>query len=136
MKAARIHQHGGPEALVIDDIAEPKIRPDQVLVRVRACALNHLDLFVRAGIPGMRFNLPHLLGSAIRGAVVEAGSRCERVQQGWRVLHSAGLICRECEACIAGNDSLCRRYTKFGYGAEGGDTELLSAPEYNAIRMK
>ena len=75
MKAARIHQHGGPEVLVYEDIDEPRIRADQVLVRVRACALNHLDLFVRAGIPGMKFALPHVLGSDIAGEVVAVGDR-------------------------------------------------------------
>ena len=58
MKAVRIHAHGGPEVLLLEDIAEPKIKANEVLVRVRACALNHLDLFVRAGIPGMRFPRP------------------------------------------------------------------------------
>ena len=80
MKAARIHQHGGPEVLVYEDVPEPQIKANQILVRVRACALNHLDLFVRAGIPGMKFPMPHILGSDIAGEVVEVGELCERVQ--------------------------------------------------------
>jgi NADPH:quinone reductase-like Zn-dependent oxidoreductase len=133
MKLARIHRHGGPEELVYEDSEEPKIRADQVLVRVRACALNHLDLFVRAGIPGMRFAMPHVLGSDIAGEIVEVGALCERVKPGWRVLLSPGLSCRQCEHCLAGNDNLCRRYTLFGYGADGGNAELLAAPEYGVI---
>jgi NADPH:quinone reductase-like Zn-dependent oxidoreductase len=135
MKAARIHRHGGPEVLVYEDVPEPRIKADQVLVRVRACALNHLDLFVRAGIPGMKFSLPHVLGSDIAGEIVETGELCERVKPGWRVLLSPGLSCRQCEQCLAGNDNFCRRYTIFGYGVDGGNTELLAAPEYSVIRI-
>ncbi len=135
MKAVRIHQHGGPEALVYEDAPEPKIKANQVLVRVRACALNHLDLFVRAGIPGMKFHMPHVLGSDIAGEIVEVGELCERVQPGWRVLLSPGMSCRQCEYCLAGNDNLCRRFTMFGYGVDGGNVELLAAPEYAAIRI-
>jgi NADPH:quinone reductase-like Zn-dependent oxidoreductase len=133
MKAARFHQHGGPEVLVYEDIAEPRIKANQVLVRVRACALNHLDLFVRAGIPGVKIPLPHIPGSDIAGEILETGDLCERVKPGWRVLLSPGLSCRQCEQCLAGKDNFCRRYTLFGYGVDGGDTGLLAAPEYTAI---
>jgi NADPH:quinone reductase-like Zn-dependent oxidoreductase len=133
MHLARIHRHGGPEALVYESAPEPDIQADEVLVRVRACALNHLDLFVRAGIPGMRFPMPLVLGSDIAGEVVEVGSLCARVQPGWRVLLSPGLSCRQCEACLCGHDNLCRRFTMFGYGRDGGNSELLAAPEYAVI---
>ena len=73
MKVARIHQHGGPEVLVYEDAPEPQIKANEILLRVRACALNHLDLFVRAGIPGMKFDMPHILGSDIAGEVVRRG---------------------------------------------------------------
>jgi NADPH:quinone reductase-like Zn-dependent oxidoreductase len=135
MKVARIHQHGGPEVLAYEDAPEPKIKANQVLVRVRACALNHLDLFVRAGIPGMKFAMPHVLGSDIAGEVVEVGELCERVKPGWRVALSPGLSCRQCEQCLTGNDNLCRRFTMFGYAIDGGNTELLAAPEYSAIQI-
>jgi len=133
MKAVRIYQHGGPEVLKYEDAPEPQIRANQVLVRVRACALNHLDLFVRAGIPGMKFSFPHVLGSDIAGEVVAAGELCERIKPGTRVLLSPGVSCRQCEQCVAGRDNFCRRYTMFGYGIPGGNTELLAAPEYTAI---
>ena len=135
MEAARIHQHGGTEVLLVEEIPEPQIKANEILVRVRACALNHLDLFVRAGIPGMRFAMPHVLGSDIAGEVVVVGELCERVEPGWRVLLSPGLSCRQCPQCLAGNDNLCRRYTLFGYGRDGGDCQLLAAPEYSAIRI-
>jgi NADPH:quinone reductase-like Zn-dependent oxidoreductase len=135
MKAARIHQHGGPDVLVYEDVPEPQIKANQILVRVRACALNHLDLFVRAGIPGMKFSMPHILGSDIAGEVVAVGDLCERVRPGWRVLLSPGLSCRQCAQCVAGLDNYCRRYSMFGYAVDGGDCELLAAPEYSAIQI-
>ena len=135
MKAARIHQHGGPEVLVHEDAPEPRLKPDQVLVRVRACALIHLDLFVRAGIPGMRFPMPHVLGSDITGEIVATGDLCERVKPGWRVLLSPGVSCRQSQQCLSGNDNFCRRYTLFGYAVDGGNTELLAAPEYSVIQI-
>ncbi len=135
MKAARIHQHGSPEALVYEDVPEPKIRANQILVRVRACALNHLDLWVRAGIPGMRFRMPHILGSDIAGEVVEVGELCERVKPGWRVLLSPGVSCRQCEQCMTGRDNMCRGYNVFGYGIDGGNAELMAVPEWTAIQI-
>ncbi len=135
MKAARIHQHGSPEVLAYEDVTEPKIKANQILVRVRACALNHLDLWVRAGIPGMKFAMPHILGSDIAGEVVEVGELCERVKPGWRVLLSPGLSCRQCDQCMAGRDNMCRRYTIFGYGVDGGNAELIAVPEWSAIQI-
>jgi NADPH:quinone reductase-like Zn-dependent oxidoreductase len=135
MKVARFHQHGGPEVLVYEDAPDPKIKANQVLVRVRAASLNHLDLFVRTGIPGMKFALPQILGADIAGEVVEVGALCERVKPGWRVLLSPGLSCRQCEQCLSGQDNFCRRYTMFGYAVDGGNCELLAAPEYSAIQI-
>src|SRR5690242_15245968 len=135
MKAALIHQHGPPEVLAYEEVPDPKIKANQILVRVRASALNHLDLWVRAGIPGMKFPMPHILGSDIAGEVVAVGELCERVQPGWRVLLSPGLSCRQCAQCVSGLDNYCRRYTMFGYAVDGGDCELLAAPEHAAIAI-
>ncbi len=135
MKAARIHQHGLPEVLVYEDVPEPKLRADQILVRVRACALNHLDLWVRKGIPGMRISMPHVLGSDIAGEVVQVGELCERVKPGWRVLLSPGVSCRQCEPCMTGRDNMCRGYNVFGYGIDGGNAELMAVPEWTAIPL-
>jgi NADPH:quinone reductase-like Zn-dependent oxidoreductase len=135
MKAARFHQHGSPEVLMYEDVPEPKVKANQILVRVRACSLNHLDLFVRAGIPGMKFALPHILGCDIAGEVVEVGELCERVKPGWRVLLSPGVSCRQCDQCAAGHDNFCRKYTIFGYGIDGGNAELIAVPEWTAIQI-
>lgn len=133
MRAARIHQHGGPEVLVYEELPEPQCKATEVLLRVRACALNHLDLWVRRGIPGVEIPLPHVLGSDIAGEVVQAGELCERVRTGQRVLLAPGLSCRQCPQCLAGRDNRCRRYTMFGYGVPGGNAEYLAAPEYTAV---
>ena len=84
MKAVRIHQFGGPEVLTCEDIADPVLRKDQVLIRVRACALNRLDLWVRKGLPGVQ--LPHILGSDIAGEVAEVGEYVTDIHPGQRVL--------------------------------------------------
>ncbi len=133
MKAARIHQHGGPDVLFYEDAPDPPIRADQVLVRVRACALNHLDLWVRQGLPGITVPMPHILGSDIAGEVVEAGQLCWRVKPGQRVLLAPGLSCRQCAKCLSGEDNLCARYTVFGNPIDGGNAELIAAPEYAVI---
>jgi NADPH:quinone reductase-like Zn-dependent oxidoreductase len=135
MKAARMHSHGGADVLVYEDVPEPEIRPDEILLRVRACALNHLDLFVRNGIPGMKIQMPHVLGSDIAGEVLRVGELCRRVQPGWRVLLSPALSCRQCPQCLAGRDNFCRQYALFGAAVDGGNRDLMPAPEYTAIRI-
>jgi NADPH:quinone reductase-like Zn-dependent oxidoreductase len=133
MKAVVIPHHGGPEVLRYADVPEPKISPTEVLVRVRACALNHLDLWVRHGLPGITFSLPLIPGSDIAGEIVQAGHLVTRVGVGNPVLLSPGVSCGQCEACSAGNDNMCRRYTLLGYGCDGGCAEYVKAPEVNAI---
>ena len=135
MKVARIHAHGGPEVLAYEDVPEPAIQPDQILLRVEASALNHLDLFVRQGIPGAKIPMPHILGSDMAGEVVAVGELCHRVKPGWRVLLAPAVSCRQCEQCAAGKDNFCRSYTLFGLGIDGGNAELMAAPEYTAIRV-
>jgi NADPH:quinone reductase-like Zn-dependent oxidoreductase len=133
MKQIQISSHGGPEVLAEVDVPVPAIRPDEVLLRVRACALNHLDLWVRRGIPGIAYPFPHVLGSDIAGEVVECGALSSRVKPGRRVLLAPGLSCRQCLACFEGRDNECRRYTLFGNGVHGGYREYMPAPEYALI---
>jgi len=132
MKAVRIHEHGGPEVLKYEAVPEPAIKANEILLRVRACALNHLDLWVRKGVP-IKYPMPHILGSDIAGEVVAVGDLCERIKPGQRVLLSPGTSCRQCDQCVLGQDNKCRRYTLFGAGRDGGNRELMPAPEYAAI---
>ena len=133
MKAIRFHQHGGLEVLKYEDVPEPEILENEVLVRVKACALNHLDLWLRVGVRAWPLEMPHILGSDIAGEVVEVGSLAKRVRQGARVLLNPGSSCGQCEACAKGLDSACREYTVFGIKANGGYAEYVKSPERNLI---
>jgi len=135
MKAIVIPKHGGPEVLHYTEIPQPKPGPAEVLLRVRACALNHLDLWVRRGMPNIHFNLPLVPGSDIAGEVAAAGELVNRVRVGEKVVLAPGVSCGECEACSAGNDNQCRKYTLFGYGLNGGCAEYVVAPEANVLPM-
>src|SRR5580698_1277370 len=131
MKAVRIHQFGGPEVLTYEDVPDPKPRKDQVLVRVRACSLNHLDIFVRQGLPGV--NLPHILGSDIAGEIVEVGEYVTDLKAGQRVLLAPMRFCNECAKCVAGLQNQCRQFTVLGNAVDGGNCELVAVPAVNVI---
>jgi len=131
MKAVRIHQFGGPEVLAYEDVPDPQPRKDQVLVRVHACALNHLDLWVRQGIPGV--NLPHILGSDIAGEVVSVGEYVTGFKTGQRVLLAPMFFCNRCPKCVAGLQNHCRQFTVLGNGVDGGNCEFLAVPAVNVI---
>ena len=133
MKAVRFHQHGGPEVLRYEDVAEPEIRADEALIRVRACSLNHLDLFVRGGIPGIHYSMPHILGADVAGEVVRTGDLCWRVQPGQRVLLAPATSCRQCEWCLSGRDHRCAKYAVLGTQVDGGNREYMAAPEWAVI---
>jgi len=133
MKAVVFSEHGEPEVLRYTEVAEPKINPTEVLVRVRACALNHLDLWVRRGLPGIKIPLPHIPGSDIAGEVARVGELVTRVKVGQKVLLAPGLACGQCAACSAGADNRCRKYTIFGYLVDGGCAEFVKSPEANVI---
>ncbi len=131
MKAVRIHQFGGPEVLTYEDVPDPKPRKDQVLVRIRACALNHLDLFVRKGLPGV--NLPHILGSDIAGEIVEVGEYINDLKAGQRVLLAPMVFCNHCAKCVAGLQNQCRQFAVLGNTVDGGNCELIAVPVVNVI---
>ncbi len=133
MKAVRIHEHGGPEVLRYEDAPEPKPRADEVLVRVRACSLNHLDLFVRGGLPGLRLTMPHILGSDAAGEVVAVGEVCEQVKPGDRVLIAPGKSARRSPFTAAGHDNFDPDYGLFGYRYSGVNAEYITVPEVNAL---
>jgi NADPH:quinone reductase-like Zn-dependent oxidoreductase len=131
MKAVRMHQFGGPEVLTYEDVPDPQVRKDHVLVRVRACALNHLDVWVRKGLPGVK--LPHIPGSDIAGEVVEIGEYVTGFKAGQRVLLAPIHFCGHCAKCVAGVQNQCREFSVLGNGVDGGDCELFAAPAANVI---
>ena len=105
MKAAVFHQHGGPEVLRYEERPTPVLGAGEVLVRVKACALNHLDLWARHGLPNIQIPMPHIAGSDIAGEVI--GSAAIDVAIGRRVMLQPGLSCGRCEACLSGRDNEC-----------------------------
>jgi NADPH:quinone reductase-like Zn-dependent oxidoreductase len=131
MKAVRIHEFGGPEVLRYEDVPDPQRRKDQVLVHVRACALNHLDLWVRKGLPGVK--LPHILGSDIAGEIVEAGEYVTGFKAGQHVLLAPMHFCNHCAKCVAGLQNQCPEFTVLGNLVDGGNCELIAVPAVNVI---
>ncbi len=133
MKAVIFKQHGGPEVLEYTDVADPTIKPTEVLVQVKACALNHLDVWTRGGLPGIKIPLPHILGNDIAGIVREVGGLVSWVRVGDEVMLHPGVSCGHCEECLSGKDNLCTAYDILGYGRDGGYAELVAAPAANVI---
>jgi NADPH:quinone reductase-like Zn-dependent oxidoreductase len=133
MRAVRFHEHGGIDVLKYEDAPEPKIQAHEVLIRVKACALNHLDLWLRMGVRDWKLQLPHIVGSDISGEVAQVGALVTRVKAGDRVLLCPGISCGQCEACFKGLDSACRHYTLFGVFVDGGYAEYVKSPEMNVI---
>ena len=133
MKAIVFHQHGAPDVLKYTDAPEPEPRPNEVLVRVKACALNRLDLWVRQGLPGVAISLPHIPGSDISGEIAKIGADVTTVRVGQRVVLAPGVTCGKCSACLSGQDNHCRQFTNLGYMIDGGCAEFVRAPEVNCM---
>jgi NADPH:quinone reductase-like Zn-dependent oxidoreductase len=133
MKAVIFKQHGGPEVLEFTDVEAPRPNANEVLVKVKACALNHLDLFIRRGLPGIQIPLPHILGSDISGIVQEVGNLVSWVKAGDEVIVQPGVSCTHCEACLSGADNLCREYDMIGYRRDGGYAEFVAVPGLNIV---
>jgi NADPH:quinone reductase-like Zn-dependent oxidoreductase len=131
MKAVRFHEFGGPEVLKYEDVPDPVLRKDQVLVRVKACALNHLDLFLRAGLPGTR--LPHINGSDVSGEVAEVGEYINDLKPGERVLLAPMTFCNHCQYCTSARQNFCPEFTVLGRGVDGGNCELIAVPRVNVV---
>lgn len=135
MKAVIFKEHGGPEKLSYEEVPTPVIGPDEVLIRVKACALNHLDIWIRQGSPAYQVPLPHISGSDISGVVEAIGSQVDGVKVGERVFVSPGVSCWRCEFCLAGRDNFCRSYSLIGAKLHGGYAEYLKIPFRNVLSI-
>jgi NADPH:quinone reductase-like Zn-dependent oxidoreductase len=134
MRAIVFKEHGGPDVLeYTTEAPEPSIKANEVLVEVRACALNHLDVWARGGLPGIEIPLPHILGNDIAGVVREAGSLVTWVKAGDEVMLQPGVSCGHCMGCLSGRDNLCPEYDILGYRRDGGYAEVVAAPGVNVI---
>ena len=130
MRAALIRTQGGPEVIESTDLDTPVPGPGEALVRVRACALNHLDLWTRSGRSGYTPPLPHILGNDIAGeiAALPKGVDTTGLAAGQRVMLQPGTSCGRCQACLSGDDFACRQYRILGHGRAGGYAEFVAAP--------
>ena len=133
MKAVLFREHGGPEKLSYEDLPEPTIGPEDVRVRVKACALNHLDIWIREGNPAYPMTLPHVSGSDAAGIVEQVGGQVDSVTVGQRVFVSPGISCWKCDQCLAGRDNLCRSYGLVGAKTYGAYAEYLKVPFHNVL---
>lgn len=133
MKAVLFRQHGGPDKLSYEDVPMPTIGPDEVLIKVKACALNHLDIWIRQGNPAYPMPLPHVSGSDVAGVVEQVGAQVDGVTVGQRVFISPGISCWKCDACLAGRDNFCRSYGLLGAMTHGGYAEYVKVPFRNVL---
>ncbi|MBI3803734.1 MAG: zinc-binding dehydrogenase [Nitrospirae bacterium] len=135
MKAVRFHRFGGVDTLIYEEVPAPKAGPGEVVIQVKACALNHLDLWIRQGVPAYKISLPHIPGSDVAGVVAEVGPGVENLPLGRRVVVAPGLSCFHCSYCLSGRDNLCDHYRMFGAGpgTEGGYAEFAKVPAINLL---
>ena len=133
MKAALFHEFGGVDKLRYEDAPDPVINDTEVLIRVRACALNHLDLWARSGTRAERIPMPHISGSDVSGEVSKVGRLATNHHVGDKVLVLPGVSDGTCEYCASGWDSLCENYKIIGYETQGGYAEYVSVPEKNIL---
>lgn len=136
MKAVYITEHGAPDALTYGDLPEPAPGANDALIRVRACALNRLDAYTRAGVRGTRLRFggnPHVLGGDVAGDVVETGGEVSQISVGDRVVVNPRITCRQCRFCLAGEEELCRSAGMLGSTISGGYAEYVSVPAANVV---
>ncbi|MBI2060247.1 MAG: zinc-binding dehydrogenase [Nitrospirae bacterium] len=154
MKAVLLNRHGGLDALEMGTLPEPRAEAGEAVVRVKACGLNHLDVWVRKGLPNLKLDYPHVLGSDIAGIVDDIkgspppfpqGSKDGEwkgqvspppgIAAGTRVVLFPGLTCGYCPPCISGQDDMCREFKLFGEHVSGGYTEKIKVPVRNLVAI-
>ncbi len=133
MKAIVFHRHGDADVLELQEIDAPKPKAHDIRIRVKAVAVNHLDIWVRIGWPSLRLNLPHILGSDVAGVVDAVGDEVTDVKVGEEVIVNPGLSCGACEKCLSGEDVLCRFYRILGEDCAGGYAEFVCVPRQNVL---
>ncbi len=135
MKVIEYSRHGGPEVLDLVDRPAPNPKPGEVLVRMKAVSLNHLDIHVRRGIPGLKIELPHVPGCDGAGVIEALGEGVTDSKTGDRVVIDPSLSCESCDRCREGDISSCHRYRIFGEHLDGTCAEWVTLPARNAVPM-
>ncbi|MCH7472484.1 zinc-binding dehydrogenase [bacterium] len=133
MKAVRFHEHGGPEVLIYEDAPVPQIGPGDALIKVRACALNHLDLSLRRGLPGVTISLPHILGCEVAGEVAATGGGAHHPSVGMACFVHPGIPGGPTIERLRGDDNIAPDYTILGFIPDGGYAEYVRVPADNVI---
>lgn len=135
MKAVQFSEHGDRDVLTYDEFDDPEPGPYEVLVDVKAGALNHLDIWTRRGMPGIDLEMPHIPGSDAAGVVEEVGDDVTRFEPGDHVAVSAGVACGTCEFCRDGDTSRCVRFHIIGEHVRGVHAEHAAVPEDNLVKV-
>ncbi|TXT67407.1 MAG: NAD-dependent alcohol dehydrogenase [Promethearchaeota archaeon] len=135
MKAAFFQEHGGIEKIKVGDVDEPRIKSDELLVEAKYGGLNHLDLFILEGWPGLSLKMPHIMGSDGSGIVKEVGEHTSLFKPGDRVLINPGISCGKCYYCLSGQQNVCPEFIIKGEHIDGTYAELFSVPEANALKL-
>jgi NADPH:quinone reductase-like Zn-dependent oxidoreductase len=135
MKAVYIREHGGIEKLIYGELPDPVPEGNEVLVRVRACGVNYVDLWVRRGLPFLRIKYPFILGQEVAGEVLKVGPAAQAVLLGNRVAIHPGVSCGHCGRCLSGLDHHCVEYKLLGKNLPGGYGELVAIPEVNLVPL-
>ncbi len=134
MHAIVMHQRGGPDVLTYEtDFPDPSVGPSDVLIRVRACGMNRLDIFTREGQQGVRAPLPHILGMEVAGDVLAVGEAVRSVRPGDRVMPPPSIPCSACEWCLRGAPNICPNQQVLGRTRHGGYAELVAVPDRNLL---
>lgn len=135
MRALRIHEHGDFDVLKLEQRPEPEPGPGEVLLKVEAAGVNHLDTWVRRGVPGHRFPLPITPGSDAAGTIAALGEGVTGLAVGDRIAVAPGYSCGRCAACLSGRDHYCRHYGIYGESCDGADCEYFALPERNVLPL-
>jgi len=133
VRAIRLHQPGSANNYVYEEAPDPAAGPGEVLVRVRAVALNHLEAWAAKAAPGAPYDRPRILGADVAGIVEACGAGVTNVSAGDEVMLHPGVSCGLCASCLDGADNLCARYHLLGQGRDGGLAELVAVPAANAF---
>lgn len=135
MKAAFIKAHGELEQLSIGELDIPQIKPHEVLIETKFSALNHIDLFLIRGWPGLNLKLPHILGSDGSGVIKKIGSAVTMIKVGDRVTINPGLSCGKCYYCLSGKQNFCKQFSIMGETQWGTFSEYFKLPEENVLKI-
>lgn len=135
MKSAYITKHGDLDDITVGQLDDPEISHDEILVKGKFAALNHLDSFVVKGWKGLDLTFPHVLGSDGSGVVLQTGEAVSTIQEGDCILVNPGLSCMKCYQCLSGNQNLCSNFSIIGEHANGTFSTVFKIPEVNALKV-